>query len=61
MAALSDLDLGLIIGRVAILVGEHQADALVVHIKALTNLLDEATDMDTFGTEGWRHRLGIDR
>lgn len=30
------------------------------HIEALEALLDEGDQQDAFGTEGWRHRAGID-
>jgi hypothetical protein len=33
---------------------------LIEHIDALEMLLDEGDEDDMFGTEGWRHRLGID-
>jgi hypothetical protein len=33
---------------------------LFEHIDALEMLLDEADEDDAFGTEGWRHQLGID-
>ena len=36
------------------------AAALFDHISALEALLDEGDQDDAFGTEGWRHRLGID-
>jgi len=36
------------------------AAALFDHISALEALLDEGDQEDAFGTEGWRHRLGID-
>ncbi len=32
---------------------------LVAHIDALERLLDEADCEDVFGTEGWRHYMGI--
>lgn len=35
-------------------------DSLFEHITALEDLLDEGDENDSFGTEGWRHRLGID-
>jgi hypothetical protein len=35
-------------------------DKLIEHIDALEMLLDEGDDDDIFGTEGWRHRLGVD-
>jgi hypothetical protein len=33
---------------------------LIIHIDALEGFLDEYDQDDTFGTEGWRHALGID-
>jgi hypothetical protein len=33
---------------------------LADYIYDLENLLDEADEDDYFGTEGWRHRLGLD-
>lgn len=30
------------------------------HIDALEAALDECDNVDALGTEGWRHRLGID-
>jgi hypothetical protein len=30
------------------------------HIDQLEMMLDEASEEDFFGTEGWRHRAGID-
>lgn len=33
---------------------------LFEHIDALEGLLDEGDDDDAFGTEGWRHRIGIE-
>lgn len=40
-----------------------RADVLKLfeHIDALEMLLDDGDQNDAFGTEGWRHRLGIDR
>lgn len=35
-------------------------EALLGHVGALEAMLDQADDEDTFGTEGWRHRAGID-
>jgi hypothetical protein len=34
---------------------------LMDHIEALEALLSETDQEDFFGTEGWRHRLGIDQ
>lgn len=35
-------------------------DTLLEHIDALEQFLDNEDMNDTFGTEGWRHQLGID-
>ena len=35
-------------------------NGILEHIAALEALLDEGDQMDSFGTEGWKHRLGID-
>jgi hypothetical protein len=34
--------------------------AMASHITELEELLDEADMDDFFGTEGWRHRLGME-
>jgi hypothetical protein len=34
-------------------------DKLFEHIDALEMFLDEADHEDTFGTEGWRHSIGV--
>lgn len=33
---------------------------LLEHIDALEDFLDEQDEDDVFGTEGWRHLLGLD-
>lgn len=33
--------------------------AIIGHVQALEAALDETDNEDFFGTEGWRHRLGI--
>lgn len=33
---------------------------LIAHIDALEDMLDESDGDDMWGTEGWRHKLGID-
>lgn len=39
---------------------EEDLQELAHHIHSMENMLDE-TDMDDyFGTEGWKHRLGLD-
>lgn len=45
------------------LVGHASPDELMKvfqHIDALENFLDENDQDDAFGTEGWRHALGVD-
>lgn len=45
------------------LAGHYTKDdvkVLLDHITALENFLDEADYEDTFGTEGWRHTIGLD-
>lgn len=59
--ALKDDALNMIRGKN--LVGQAtpvDVSTLFDHIDALELLLDEADEDDLFGTEGWRHRLGID-
>lgn len=42
--------------------GATKADVsqLIEHIWSLEEFLDEADCEDTFGTEGWRHAVGLD-
>ncbi len=35
-------------------------DKLIEHIDALEMFLDENEQDDQFGTEGWRHAIGLD-
>ena len=61
MAAQSDRLLNIVRGKN--LVGKAtKADITKVfeHIDALESLLDEGDENDAFGTEGWRHSLGLD-
>lgn len=61
MAAQTDETLNIIRGKN--LVGAASTDdvfVLLQHIDALEDLLDEGDEDDAFGTEGWRHRLGVD-
>lgn len=61
MTAATDSQINVIRGKN--LVGHATKDdvfALLEHIDALEDLLDDADGDDMFGTEGWRHRLGID-
>lgn len=39
---------------------KEDVDKLIEHIDAIEVLLEECDEDDIFGTEGWRHRLGID-
>lgn len=61
MTAQTDRTLNIIRGKN--LVGKaDKGDVLKLfeHIDAMEELLEEADQDDVFGTEGWRHRLGID-
>jgi len=61
MSAQNDKVLNIIRGKN--LVGKaNKGDVLKLfeHLDVLEELLDEADQDDVFGTEGWRHRLGID-
>jgi hypothetical protein len=61
MTAQTDKTMNIIRGKN--LVGQaDKADIFKVfeHLDALESLLDEGDEDDAFGTEGWRHRLGID-
>lgn len=56
----SDKTLNIIRGKN--LVGKAEKsdiDALFAHIDALEMFLDDADEDDTFGTEGWRHSIGV--
>jgi hypothetical protein len=58
----TDKDISIIRGKN--LVGKAtKADVniLLDHIDALEDFLDEHDQDDTFGTEGWRRRIGLDR
>ncbi len=39
---------------------QEDVQTLIMHIWALEFFMDQANEDDTFGTEGWRHRLGIE-
>jgi hypothetical protein len=59
--ALSARELGVIQGRSSTAQAtQEDVVALLEHIARLEDLLDECDGMDECGTEGWRHRLGID-
>ncbi len=61
MSAHTDKTLNIIRGKN--LVGKADKDdvfKLFEHLDAMEELLNEADQDDVFGTEGWRHRLGID-
>ena len=61
MKAQTDKTINIIRGKN--LVGKTEkadVDARIAHIDALEMLLDEGDDEDMFGTEGWRHRVGIE-
>jgi hypothetical protein len=61
MSAQTDRVLNIIRGRN--LVGKATKDdvlKLFEHIDALESFLDDQDCDDTFGTEGWRHAIGLD-
>lgn len=61
MKAQKDDFLNMVRGKA--MVGHATPDEILAvfgHLDALEDLLDEADGDDAFGTEGWRHRLGID-
>lgn len=64
--ALSKVEFNRIKGRWDSLLQEYKffdssdVQKIVDHIEVLEELLDETDSEDFFGTEGWRHRLGID-
>lgn len=39
----------------------EELHAVLDYINALEVLIDEASDEDFYGTEGWRHKIGWDR
>ena len=39
---------------------KEDIDVLFAHIDALESFLDENETDDQFGTEGWRHAIGLD-
>ncbi|MFZ3047004.1 MAG: hypothetical protein WA151_13915 [Desulfatirhabdiaceae bacterium] len=39
---------------------QQDVDLLLQHIDALEDFLDEYEVEDIFGTEGWRHAIGIE-
>ena len=57
----SDVNIGRIIGRMQTgTTTQLDAETLFSYIRQLWELLDEADQDDFYGTEGWRHRLGLD-
>jgi hypothetical protein len=40
-------------------VTKRESEILCEYINQLEELLDSLDDEDTFGTEGWRHRIGF--
>jgi hypothetical protein len=61
MAAQTDKVLNTIRGKN--LVGAASKEDIFLlfeHLDALEMLLDEGDENDAFGTEGWRHELGLD-
>lgn len=39
---------------------KDDVDKLLEHIDALEAMCDEAEKTDVFGTEGWRHYIGVE-
>lgn len=39
---------------------QEEVNAFLKYVTELENLLDEGDEDDCFGTEGWKHRLGLD-
>jgi hypothetical protein len=61
MAAQSEKTLNIIRGKtIAGHVTPNDVLKLLAHIDELEIFLDAYNDNDTFGTEGWRHRLGLE-
>lgn len=61
MSVQTDKTLNVIRGKN--LVGKATKDdilKLFEHIDALESFLDDQDGEDTFGTEGWRHAIGLD-
>ena len=59
--ALTAHELGIIKGRSSAgAATQKDVTDLLGHIEELEELLDECDEQDACGTEGWRHRLGID-
>ena len=39
---------------------QEEINLFLSYVSEMENLLDEGDEDDCFGTEGWRHRLGLD-
>ena len=37
---------------------QYETDKILEYINTLEALVEEASDADFYGTEGWRHRIG---
>lgn len=60
MSAQTDSVLNVIRGKNLVAAATRDdVNKLFEHIDALEDLLDDADEDDVFGTEGWRHELGI--
>lgn len=58
---LTERELGIIQGKAESgQIKVSDVSALLDHIDALHELLDEGDGDDAFGTEGWRHRIGLE-
>jgi hypothetical protein len=61
MVAQSDKTVNIIRGKSLVKAASPEDVSLLLeHIDALEELLDGADLDDVFGSEGWRHRLGVD-
>ena len=38
---------------------QEELHAFLEYVNVLEGLVDEASDQDFFGTEGWRHNIGL--
>ena len=58
---LSDKELNILRGKaIAGKISEDELLSVFAHIDEMYEILDEADESDTLGTEGWRHYFGLD-
>lgn len=61
MAVQADKTINVIRGKHSVgAATKADVDKLIEHIDALEAFLDEHEQDDTFGTEGWRHAIGLE-